>query len=263
MRVLVTGGTGVLGTSVVRHLQSRDVTVRILTRGPQPSHTGLEWMQGDLTTGAGLDAALSGVDVIIHAATSPLHPQQDLVGTQHLLRHARQAGAIHVLYVSIVGIDAPGAYEYYTAKLAIEQEIAASGLPYSLQRATQFHEFVAYLLSLLSRGPLLLLPKDVTLQPVDADTIGARLADAALRPPAGRLPDLAGPELQSLERLARAWLRATGQRKWTLSVPLPVPMFRAMRGGRVTSSSAQPVGPTWADWLARQATRPNRYGTVR
>lgn len=255
-RVLVTGGTGVLGTRVVQHLQSRAVTVRILSRRPPPRQMTSEWAVADLATGHGLNAALEDVDVIVHAATSPLRPDEDLAGARHLLRHARTAGVRHVLYVSIVGVDQPGPFRYYTVKRQIEQEIARSGVPYTIVRSTQFHEFVSSLLRRLSLGPVVILPNGVTLQPVAADCVAAHLADAALRAPGGRRPDLRGPDTQSLAGLARAWLRATGPRRWTLRVPLPIPLFRAMQGGRVTSDRAQPVGPTWTTWLA-QTTSPS------
>ncbi|WP_052351940.1 SDR family oxidoreductase [Deinococcus pimensis] len=233
--------------------------MRVLTRRHPEGDGDVEWAQGDLSDGTGLAAALEDVDVVLHAATTPRQPERDLAGARHLLRSARQAGVGHVLYVSIVGIDALGFYDYYAAKLAVERELIASGLPYSIQRATQFHEFVAYLLGLLGRGPLLLLPPGITLQPMDAQDLAERLAHAALQPPAGRLPDLAGPEIRSLDSLARDWLRATGNRKVTLSVPLPIPMFRAMRGGHVTSPTALRVGRTWQAWLDEHASQPNGY----
>lgn len=263
MRVLVTGGTGVLGGTVVRHLRARGVAVRVLSRRQQHGSSGVEWVQGDLVEGTGLEEALADIDVVVHAATSPEQPGNDVEGTRRLLHLARQAGVEHFLYVSIVGIDTLDFYPYHTAKLAVERELVTSGVPYSIQRATQFHEFVAYLLTLLGRGPLLLLPRGITLQPMDAGAVGERLAEAALRPPAGRLPDLAGPEIRSLESLAQDWRRATGQRKLCLSLPLPHPMFRAMRGGHVTSPAAVQVGESWQAWLARHATEPNRYGLAR
>ena len=97
-------------------------------------------------TGEGLAAAVADVDVVIHAASDPRgDPAADEEGTRRLAAAARAAGVGHVVYVSIVGIDRIP-FPYYARKLAAERALAASGQPYSILRATQFHSFVDFLL---------------------------------------------------------------------------------------------------------------------
>jgi len=261
-RVLVTGGAGVLGSDVVRALQARDATVRILSHraAPRLLPRDAEWAQANLLHDNGhLAVALHEVDTVVHCASRSTRPADDVAGTQHLLAAARDAEVGHLVYISIVGIDPLGFFDYYRAKREVEEMLPGGGVPYSLLRATQFHDFVAYLLALLMRGPLHLLPRGVILQPVQVEAVAARLADAALAPPAERLPDLAGPETRSLRDLAHAWRGATGRRALPLSVPLPGAIFRAMRGGQVTNPAAEQAGETWDAWLAQHAREPNRY----
>jgi uncharacterized protein YbjT (DUF2867 family) len=261
-RVLVTGGTGVLGSAIVRQLQTHDVAVRVLSRRERPNHGQIEWVSGDLTTGAGLEAAFAGVDVVVHSATSQ-KAKEDLVITRRVLEAAKTAGTGHALYVSIVGIDRLGFFDYYAAKLEGEKLFAASGMPYAIQRATQFHDFVAMLLTMLGRAPVLLLPRGVTLQPVDPEAVAVQIARAALGRVAGRLPDLAGPEVRSLEDLAVAWLHAQGKRKRMVSLPMPLPIFRAMGSGQLTSEEAERIGQTWEVWLEHHVSSQNSDQRVR
>ncbi|WP_309570639.1 NAD(P)H-binding protein [Deinococcus sp.] len=257
-RVLVTGGTGVLGQRIAQQLRARHATVVTLSRrAPAAPTPGLEWVPGDLITGAGLDEALCGVQAVVHAATSQ-RAREDVQMTQRLLDAAVRAKVEHLLYVSIVGIDHLSYFDYYAAKLEGERRVAASGVPYSVQRATQFHDFVAYLLGRMNRFPVLTLPRRIRLQPVDPDAVAARIAYATLNGVAGRLPDLAGPEAQSLETLAHAWLRAMGQRKRTWSVPMPLPIFRAMAVGDLAPAHAVRIGPSWEAWLAATVAGPGR-----
>lgn len=258
-RVLVTGGTGVLGSAIVRGLLARGVAVRLISRRAKPGDSAqVEWVQGNLLGGADLRAAFEGVDVIIHSATSQ-KAKEDVEVTRRVLELAQGARVKHALYVSIVGIDTLGFFDYYAAKLEGEQLFTKSGLPYSVQRATQFHDFVAYLLGLLGVGPVMVLPKGATLQPVDAAAVGEHIAGAALEPPAGRLPDLAGPETQTLEHLARAWLAARGERKPLLSLPIPLPVFKAISSGKLVPERAEHIGITWEAWLATNAAQHNPY----
>lgn len=258
MRVLVTGGTGVLGRAVVRELRRGGAQVRGLSRHASSSGEGVEWVRGDLTSGAGLAEALADVDTVIHCATV-LKAGDDLKATRLILAEARRAGVGHFVYPSIVGMDAVTFYDYYAAKLEGERLVRESGLPFSIQRATQFYDLVQAMLLRLRLGPVQLVPRGAVLQPVDAGTVAARIAQTASQSPAGRLPDLAGPQIRPLPELAGEWLRARGQEKRVVDVPIPLPLTRAMASGHLVSVTAERVGQTWGQWLQAHAGEPSRY----
>jgi uncharacterized protein YbjT (DUF2867 family) len=228
-KILVTGGTGVLGREIVRRLAGR-ADVRVLSRKDAPMENA-EVVRGDLETGAGIDAAVAGVDVIVHAASNGTdfrRQERDLEATRCLLAAVR--GTPHIVYISIVGIDAvPN--RYYGAKLTVERMIAESGLPWTVLRTTQFHELVVMFLSVLARGPIAVVPRGFRVQPVDTGEVAERLADLALGEPAGRVPDMGGPRVERLDDLMRAYLETTHRRRPILRIPLPGRQAAAVRAG--------------------------------
>lgn len=249
-KILVTGGTGVLGREIVKELRQRGADVVTLTH-----QRGTADRYGDLLTGEGLEAAFRDRDVVVHAATSALRPLEDLQMTQQLVAAAQKTGVKHLAYVSIAGIDGLG-YDYYRVKVAGEQLVMRSGVPYTIQRATQFFEFVANLLDMLRVGPVQLVPPHVKLQPAEAAAVGKTFAQLVLQPPQGhRTADLAGPEVLTLETLARHWRGA----RWVLKVPIPHPGLQAMQTDKLVPLHPQVVGASWADWLVAPATQKNPY----
>ena len=102
--VLVTGATGTLGRKVVGAATAAGHQVRALSRRDHVGYTGVHWYQGDLLTGAGIDAAVDGVDVIVHCATQGTR-DKDVVSIKNLIAAARRADVAHIIYISIVGID--------------------------------------------------------------------------------------------------------------------------------------------------------------
>ncbi len=164
MTVLVTGGTGVLGREVVDRLYGRGADeVRVLSRKAGEGH-----VQGNLETlDESLRKAVSGVDVIAHCATGAnwRRPQTDVIQTRNLLAAVGDARP-HIVFISIVGVDQIH-LGYYRAKTISEKLIAASGKPWTIQRATQFHDLVLMLAMMLSKGPVAIAPRGMRSQPVD------------------------------------------------------------------------------------------------
>lgn len=243
VRILVTGGTGQLGRAVVTRLRAAGEEVRVLSRRP-----GRDVVPGDLRTGRGIDSALAGVDVVVHCATDFRH-EATLART--LVEAARWAGAPHLVYVSIVGVDRVP-LGYYRAKLETEQLIAASGLPYTIQRATQFHALVRTMLAGASRLPVVPVPR-VSFQPVDVRDVAGRLADLVRDDPAGRAPDFGGPEILAAAELTQAVLEASGRRRRLVPVTVPGETFRAYAGGGHLTPDHRDGEITFARYLAEQA----------
>lgn len=258
MNVLVTGGTGDLGRVFVPKLGAAGHTVRSASRhAPRsPNAPNITWQRLDLATGEGLDEALDGIDVVIHAASSPFYKvrETDLHGSRRLLERARAAGVKHAIFVSIVGIDrmpVVSYFPYYGIKVQVERLFAESGVPYSILRAAQFPTLFERIFEPLSRSPIMPLALDFRFQPVDNDVVADRLVQAVADGPRGRLPDLAGPEVLTVREAVRAWLYARGLRRWVVPLPLFGKLAAGFRAGTVTVPEAPTPGPTYYDWLER------------
>jgi uncharacterized protein YbjT (DUF2867 family) len=199
--ILVTGGTGTLGREVVTALRAAGHRPRVASRRPRPGEVrAAEWATVDWKTGAGLAEAVAGVDAIVHCAGEYRGNGVD----RALLRHAKLAGGDpHLVYISIVGVDRIP-YGYYAVKYAAERLVEASGLPWTVLRATQFHNLVDSVFGVLAKAPVLLLPAGLECQPVEVTEVAARLAGLAAGPAAGRVADLGGPEVRDARSLGGA-----------------------------------------------------------
>lgn len=255
--VLVTGGTGTLGRPLVEGLLAADVPVRVMSRRPRPAgdERRLEWAVGDLGKGEGIEPAVAGAGTIVHCATTGRH---DVAMTRRLVEAARRAGSPqspdtpHLVHVSIVGVDRVPFF-YYRAKLETERIIEGSGLPWTILRATQFHDLVAGVVLAQRRSPVVLVPRGFRFQPVEAAEVAGRLVELVQGAPAGRVDDMGGPQVRDVADLAAATLEAAGLRRRLVRAPLPGGTARAFReGGHLTPDHA--VGEvTFEQYLAARA----------
>jgi uncharacterized protein YbjT (DUF2867 family) len=258
--IAVPGGTGTLGRAVVEELVRRGHDVRVLSRRPpgrpQPGSTH---HAVDVATGAGLEAALAGVDAVVDATNTPGSGRKAtpllVDGTRRLLAAEAQAHVGHHVAISIVGIDAVP-LSYYRAKLAQEQVVQAGPVPWSIVRATQFHDLLDWIFATTARAgivPAMGFP----VAPVDPRIVAGVLASAAEAGPGGRLAPVGGPESAPLGELAREWARARERRVLALALPLPRAMGRALRSGAlVPGEEAITGGPSFGEWLrAAEETR--------
>ncbi|WP_406281606.1 SDR family oxidoreductase [Embleya sp. NBC_00896] len=245
--ILVTGATGTLGRALVRALEAQGYAVRALSRRPRPDDTEVsEWATGDLRTGAGLDAALTGVDTVVHAATA--NGRGDIETSRTLIEAARRAGVGHLLYVSIAGVDRVP-LPYYRAKLEVERLVEDSGLPWTILRATQFHDLVAGITAAQRLSPVVLALAGVSFRPVDTHDVATELTRLVAAGPVGRVPDLGGPETHTSVELTRAVLRAAGRRRPVLPVRLPGKTFAGYRAGLHLAPDGASGRITFAQYL--------------
>ncbi|PZQ88320.1 MAG: epimerase [Leifsonia xyli] len=250
MTILVTGGTGRLGRHTVDALRAGGHAVRILSR-----RAGTDHVVGDLTTGDGVAAALAGVDVVVHLATTR---SKDIAQTRMLLDALAGSGT-RLVFISIVGVDRVP-YAYYRDKLASEEAIAASGVPHTIVRVTQFHGFVSEFLDAQRRLPVTIVVP-ATVQTIHMPEVAARLVELAEAGPQGRVADVGGPELLTLREHAVQWQRAHGIRRPIWTLPLPGAFARAVREGHLTSGLPGAGRVTFRAYLAEQLGERATNGT--
>ncbi|MEP7287212.1 MAG: NAD(P)H-binding protein [Chloroflexota bacterium] len=258
-RVLVTGGTGVLGREIVSRLLEKGYTVRIMSRSPRRGTINVEWAQAQMLAGEGLSEALQGVDVIVHAVTDTRLGKTDVEMTRHLLEKVKVTGVGYFLYISIVGTDKTQ-FAYHKIKVACEEMVRDSGIPYANLRFAQFHEFIDMILYTLTRLPIGFVPMDWKSQPMDAGEAADQVVRVVGEKPLGLLPDVAGPEVLTMKEMLREWQQARGSH--TLVLPLPVlsSLSSASRRGLLTSPTAHVGKMTWAQWLERRYSHARQTG---
>ena len=255
--ILVTGGTGTLGRLVVQRLRDAGCKVRVLSRRSAETRDGIQFVTGDLTTGDGIEAAVEGAEIIVHCAGSNKGDEDKAL---NLVRAASLVGALHVVYISVVGADRVpvvsgidrAMFGYFASKLAAERVVADSGLPWTTLRAAQFHDLILMVARQMARLPVIPLPARFRFQPVDAGEVAARLAELALATPAGLVPDMAGPRVYSAAELLRGYLRATHRRRPIIPVWLPGKAARAVRAGANLAPGRAVGQRTWEEFLAER-----------
>jgi uncharacterized protein YbjT (DUF2867 family) len=243
MNIAVAGGTGTVGQRVVSIARARGHGVVSLSRAE-----GV-----DLVSGTGLAEALKGVDTVIDVANTQTLSGKKSVDfftavTGNLLQQGKAAGVRHHVALSIVGTDKAAA-GYYAGKLAQERLVRKGDVPWTIVRATQFHEFAEQMLQRSSLGPLVLIPRMVT-QPVAAREVAEALVDAAEAGPQGQAADFGGPERRHLADLVRAYAGKQGQKKRVIEFTAPGPLWRAMRNGDLIPEPGAAVGrQKFREWL--------------
>jgi len=242
--ILVTGGTGVLGRPTIPLLEAAGHDIRVLSRSSGD-------YRGDLTAGTGLAAALDGIDTVLHLATSA--GAKDTRQTQNLVDAAREARVSHLVYISIVGVDVVP-YPYYRSKFASEQIIEASGIPFTILRATQFHSFIALFIHLQRRLPVI-ISLDVPDQPIAVEEVAQRLVELVAAGPSGRVADIGGPQQLRLREAIDTWQAAAGTHKrvWTLRIFGKT--IRTFHEGRHMTSLPGHGRETFAEFAAREAAK--------
>ncbi|WP_395726981.1 SDR family oxidoreductase [Nakamurella sp.] len=243
-RLAVAGGTGLIGRLVVDAIRAAGREPVVVARS-----AGV-----DVLTGAGLDAALTGVDAVIdvvNVGTQRRRRAVDFFGTAAatLARAERRAGVRHHVALSIVGIDRVDT-GYYAGKLRQEEVVTRGEVPWTILRATQFHEFAGQLLDLLP-GPAAIVPNMLS-RPVAAREVAEHLVALAGGPAIGRAPEIAGPEERRMADLVRRLARSRGSHRAVWELPaLGTAATAAARGALLPSGPGPRGTETFEQWLAR------------
>lgn len=247
MKIVVIGGSGLIGSKLCAILRARGHEVQSASPG-----TGV-----NTVTGEGLDAALSGADVVVDVANSPSFETQavlDFFGAsgRNLLAAEARAGVKHHVALSVVGTDRLEDSGYFQGKLLQEKLIREAGVPYTIVRATQFLEFLGGIAQSGADGETVRMPPAL-LQPIAADDVAEAMADASVGSPVNGLVEIAGPERQSMTDMVARYLRATGDAR-----PVVTDDRARYFGARLDEDSLVPQGEARLGkigldaWLARQ-----------
>lgn len=249
MRIAVAGGTGVVGRHVADAASAAGHEVVVLARS-----RGV-----DVVTGDGLDAALDGVTAVVDISNMTTLSRSKalrffVAASRNLLAAEQRGGVRHHVVLSIVGVDR-SPLGYYRAKRLQEEVVLAGGVPATVLRATQFHEFVDQALTRIP-GPLAVVPR-MRMQPVAAQEVAAHLVELAEGKPVGRARDLAGPEVHDLVDLARQVSAARSLRRPVVPVRVPGRAGRAMvDGSLLPTHDGSPGRLRFADWLTADVSAP-------
>jgi uncharacterized protein YbjT (DUF2867 family) len=263
--ILVTGGTGTLGRLVVERLRERERDVRVLSRHPGAGGAhgatgdapGVEFVAADLTTGVGAEAAVAGVEIIVHLAGTQLG---DDVKTRHLVEAAKKAGAQHLVYISVVGAERipiqgridQTMFGYFGSKLAAEEVVSGSGIPWTTLRATQFDQTFLIVAKAMAKLPIVPSPSGLRFQPIDAREVADRLVELALGEPAGLVAEMGGPRDYTMRELIRVYLKAANKHRLIISVPTMGGAARAVRAGANLTPDHAVGQRTWEDYVAER-----------
>lgn len=249
MKIVVIGGTGLIGSKVVSELVDRGHEA--VAASP---NSGVNTL-----TGEGLADVLVGANVVVDVSNSPSFAPEDVMdffttSTTNLLAAEREAGVAHHVALSVVGADRLPDSGYLRAKVAQERLIAESGQPYTILRATQFYEFVLRIADEATVDGTARVSTGL-MQPIAAADVSAAVARAAQAEPANAIVEIGGPERIGMDELIRRGLTARGDTRTVVSDP-EAPYF-----GTTLSSDELTPGPdaqlstmTFADWLAAQPT---------
>ena len=248
MKIVVIGGSGLIGKKVVMNLRQHGHEVL-----PASPSSGVNTI-----TGEGLAPALAGAQVVVDVANAPSWEDSAVLAFfetsgRNLLAAEATADVGHHVALSVVGTDRLLASGYFRAKMAQENLIKASPIPYTIVRATQFFEFVGGIAQGATEGQTVRLPPAL-MQPIAADDVAAAVADAALAKPLNGTFDVAGPEPIRQDDLVRRFLKATGDTRTVITDLKALYYGIAVNDQSLTPGDHPHLGQTrFEDWLRHKA----------
>jgi uncharacterized protein YbjT (DUF2867 family) len=250
MKIVVIGGSGLIGTNLVNRL--RDKGHEVVAASP---NSGVNTI-----TGEGLTEALAGAQVVVDVANSPSFEDKAVLdffqtSGRNLLAAEAAAGVGHHLALSVVGADRLPESGYLRAKMAQEKLIKASGIPYTILRSTQFFEFIGRIAESAAEGDVIRL-SPALLQPIAADDVAAALADLTVGSPLNGTVEVAGPDGCPLDKLARSFLSARGDKRQVIADVQARYYGTELDDRSLTPGDHPRLGSThFEEWLSRSPAR--------
>jgi uncharacterized protein YbjT (DUF2867 family) len=246
MKIVVIGGSGLIGKKLVKFLAERGH--KVVAASPS---TGV-----NTVTGEGLAEALTGARVVVDVANAPSWEDKAVLdffetAGRNLLAAEAVAGVTHHVALSVVGTERLLVSGYFRAKMAQERLIKASKIPYTIVRSTQFFEFVGGIAQLATEGQSVRLP-GALMQPIAADDVAAILADIAVGQPLNGMVEIAGPEPIRMDELVQRYLTATRDARTVVTDPNATYYGIKVNDQSLTPGDNPRIGPTrFEEWLRR------------
>lgn len=246
MKIVIIGGSGLIGKKVVQCLRDRGHEAV-----PASPSSGVNTL-----TGEGLSEALAGAEVVVDVANSPSFEDKAVLeffetSGRNLHAAERAAGVRHHVALSVVGTDRLPESGYFRAKVAQERLIVASHIPYTIVRATQFFEFAGAIAQSATDGQTVRLPAAM-MQPIVSDDVAAALAEIALEKPVNGIVELAGPDPIRMDEFARRFLRASHDSREVIVDPQARYFGTLVNDQSLTPGDGPRIGVThFDDWLSR------------
>ncbi|HEV7879135.1 SDR family oxidoreductase [Bradyrhizobium sp.] len=250
MKIVVIGGSGLIGSKLVDRL--RQGGHEVVAASPKSGVNTL--------TREGLAEALSDAQVVVDVANSPSFEDKAVLeffdtSGRNLLAAEAAAGVRHHVALSVVGTERLLESGYFRAKMAQENLIKASGIPYTILRATQFFEFVGWIAQSGTIGQTVRLPPAL-FQPISSDDVAAALADVAVAAPLNGMVEVAGPEAVRITDLVADFLRVTGDARQVIPDVLARYSAVEIDDRSLTPDASARLGTTrYMEWLSRNAAR--------
>jgi uncharacterized protein YbjT (DUF2867 family) len=252
IKIVVIGGSGLIGTRLVNHLRQHGHEV--VAASPSAGVNTI--------TGEGLEKALSGAQVVVDVSNAPSWEDKAVLeffetSARNLSAAEAAAGVVHHVALSVVGTERLLASGYFRAKMAQEELIKASKVPYTIVRATQFFEFIGGVAQFSTVGQTVHLPAALW-QPMAADDVASALAEIALESPVNGIIEVAGPERAGLDELVGRFLAATKDPRQVITDPDARYYGVAIEDRSLTPGVDPRIGATFfEDWLQRYLTEKN------
>jgi uncharacterized protein YbjT (DUF2867 family) len=250
MKIVVIGGSGLIGSKLVKRL--REAGHEVMAASPD---TGVNTI-----TGEGLREALAGAQVVVDVANSPSFEDNAVLeffetSGRNLLAAEKAAGVGHHLALSVVGTERLPESGYLRAKMAQENLIKASGIPYTILHSTQFFEFIGGIIKSGSQGDVIRL-SPALVQPIASDDVIPVLAELTVGPPLNATVEVAGPEARPLDKFARKFLEASGDRREVIADVHAQYFGTELNDRSLTPGDHPRLGSTrFADWLSRTSAQ--------
>jgi uncharacterized protein YbjT (DUF2867 family) len=251
LRILVTGSTGQLGSTLLKQLKGSDYKVKITSRRKPEGLGHFELIYSDLSSGEGLEVAVKDVDVIIHAATSPIKNSKmvEVLGFKEFLGKMKHIK--HLIYPSIVGIDEIP-FKYYKQKYEAEELLKNCSIPHTIVRATQFHNFVENLFISKPLFKRYIVPGNFKFQSVDVGEFASHLIGLVGKDPQGRAEDFCGPDIMTLKEMAELKIKKNNESNKVLSISFPGKLYKSISEGKNTNSLRKMGEITFGEYLSNK-----------